>query len=272
MLLEILKSEMETEVWDCLSAVTDPELDEPMTDMGFIERVEVNPDSRKVDVDFRLPTYWCSPNFAFLMAFDVRIAIAQLAWVTGVEVTLNDHCFADRVNDGVNGSRDFNDVFAEYCDGGDLDGVRLKFQEKAFIRRQETVLLGLEARGFAGEDIVEMTLGRFDSIEFQGHEEAKQKPRYRELLVSRGLAGEPDDPAFVTWEGDRLTATGLRDYLARLRGVRINMEFNGALCRGLQSTRYKEVQIGKDGPTLIDFIQNRVPALDTPHAETGAAT
>ncbi len=262
MFLSFQETELANEVWECLEHVTDPELDEPVTDMGFIEDISVDPQKRKVEVEFRLPTYWCSPNFAFLMAFDIRIAIAALPWVDDVKVTLNDHCFVDRVNEGVNGSRDFSSVFAEYCDGESLDAVRLKFLEKAFVRRQETVLLGLESKGYSGESIVNMTLETFDEVHFSNLEEAKQKPRYRSLLMSRGLATLPGDPAFVTWEGNRLTKAGLRDYLAQLRGVRINMEFNGALCRGLQSTRYKEVEIGPDGPTLVDFIQNRVPPRD----------
>lgn len=253
------KRELVKEVWDVLQHVNDPELDEPVTDMGFIETISVDPPQKGVEVEFRLPTYWCSPNFAFLMGDDIRRAVLNLPWVFDVKVTLHDHCFADRVNEGVNGNHEFADVFAEYCSGEDLDAVRLKFMEKAFIRRQETVLLGLESNSYSGADIVNMTLETFDAIEFADGEEAKQKPRYRALLVSRGLAVQPGDPAFVTWDGDRLTTEGLRDYLARLRGVRINMEFNGALCRGLQATRYKEVQIGEDGPTLIDFIQNRVP-------------
>ncbi|MCV3274262.1 metal-sulfur cluster assembly factor [Roseobacter sinensis] len=270
MLAKIHKTELEAEVWDCLDRVNDPELDEPITDMGFIERIEVDQASGQVEVDFRLPTYWCSPNFAFLMGFDVRLAVNRLPWVKDTRVTLNDHCFADRVNEGVNGSRKFADVFAEYCNGGNLDRLRLTFQEKAFIRRQETVLLGLEARGFTGDDIVGMTLETLDRVAFQGQEEARQKPRYREILLARGLAAQPGDLAFVTWEGAPLTKHGLRDYLARLRGVRINMEFNGALCRGLQSTRYKEVEIGADGPTLVDFIHNRVPPRDPTQTEPRA--
>ncbi len=262
MLLEMQRDELELEVWSCLDQVTDPELDEPVTDMGFIELVEVDLDMKTVEVEFRLPTYWCSPNFAFLMAFDIRSEVSKMKWVHNVKVTLNDHCFADRVNAGVNGNRNFSDVFAEYCEGGDLNAVRIKFLEKAFMRRQETVLLALEERAYSCAQIVDMTLGAFDAITFETGEEAKQKPRYRSLLLSRGLAERPDDPAFVTWGGERLTADGLKEYLAKLRGVRINMEFNGALCRGLQASRYKEAQIGEDGPTLIDFIQNRVPPRD----------
>src|SRR5690606_9064837 len=54
------------EVWARLDRVTDPELDDPITDMGFVEAVSVT--GAEVSITFRLPTYWCSPNFAFLMA------------------------------------------------------------------------------------------------------------------------------------------------------------------------------------------------------------
>lgn len=264
MFQQIQKTELENEVWECLETVTDPELDEPVTDMGFIEKIEICTDQRKVEVEFRLPTYWCSPNFAFLMAFDIKEAVCSLPWTNNVHVQLNDHCFDDRVNAGVNGDQNFNDVFAEYCDGASLKDVREKFLEKAFIRRQEVVLLALEERGFSKTDIVTMTLETLDKINFLQGEEANQKPRYRALLTERGLAKSPKDLAFVTWQGETLTRGGLRDYLARLRGVRINMEFNGALCRGLAKTRYKEVAISEDGPTLIDFIQNRVPPRTQP--------
>ena len=65
------------EVMRAVARVYDPELDEPVTDMGFIERVEVADDG-SVDLDFRLPTYWCSPNFAFLMLDGVREALESL--------------------------------------------------------------------------------------------------------------------------------------------------------------------------------------------------
>ncbi len=262
MFLKFQETELVAEIWDCLEHVTDPELDEPVTDMGFVEKISVDQQDNRVEVEFRLPTYWCSPNFAFLMAFDIHNAVSRLPWVTGVGVTLNDHCFADRVNEGVNGGRDFASVFSEFCEGENLDAVRLKFLEKAYMRRQEVMLQALKAKGYPPAEIIGMTLDGFDTVNFCDPDGAREKPRYRSLLMSRGLAETPADPAFPTWNGERLTEGELGDYMARLRGVRINMEFNGALCRGLQSTRYKEVEIGKDGPGLIDFIQNRVPPRD----------
>lgn len=253
--------ELELDVWACLEAVTDPELDEPITEMGFVERVDVI-DAGRVEVEFRLPTYWCSPNFAFLMAIGIRWAVGSLPWVRQVEVRLRDHCFGDEVNAGVNSGRPFHEVFAQYCDGARLDEVAAKFRAKAFDRRQEAVLLGLRAGGLSDEAIVSMTLAEFDRFAFAGDEAIRQKPRYRELLLSQALAVSPDDRAFSTWDGQPLTAGALPQHLARLRSTRINMEFNGAMCRGLASTRYKQVEIGEDGPTLVDFIHGRVPPRD----------
>ena len=40
---------------------------------------------RRVHIGFRLPTYWCAANFAFLMADDMRRAVGALPWVRRVE-------------------------------------------------------------------------------------------------------------------------------------------------------------------------------------------
>ena len=258
MLVANLQKELELEVWQCLDAVTDPELDEPITDMGFVERVEVT-DARRVEVEFRLPTYWCSPNFAFLMAFGIRREVMALPWVVEADVQLNDHCFGEKVNEGVNSGAAFQKIFADYCDGAKLDEVVDTFLAKAFDRRQETVLLGLQSRGHNPAAIVSMTLGELRQITFAGEEELRQLPRYIELLTAQGLASEAHDLAFPTWDGDEIETHELKAHLTKLRSTRINMEFNGALCRGLAKTRYKEVEIGPDGPMLIDFIAGRVP-------------
>ncbi len=258
MLTDSIKADLELAVWECLDRVPDPELDEPVTDMGFVEKVDVS-DARVVTVDFRLPTYWCAPNFAFLMAIGMRRAVAALPWVHKVTVLLHDHCFGDRVNEGVNSGRAYSEVFAEYCDGAQLDEVMEKFDGKAFERRQEVVLLGLQEQGKTAQEIVDMSLEELQNTDFVGEQEVKQKPRYLELLLSSGLALNPDDKAFPTWDGGEILPDELSAHLNRLRGTRINMEFNGALCRGLAKTRYKEVEIGPDGPMLVDFIAGRVP-------------
>lgn len=251
------------EVWRCLNRVMDPELDESITDMGFVERVSVDDDA-VVTVEFRLPTYWCSPSFAFLMADGIRIEVERLSWVSRVLVYLQDHLSAEEMNAGVNEGRTFSEVFAEISDDSDLDEIRQTFLEKAFKRRQETVLLGLRDEGLDDARIVAMTLGDLDAHAFRSGTVSLQKHRYREVLIGQGLAGDVNDPAFVSFAGDHLSTKTLDAYLSDLRGVRINMEFNGALCRGLSKTRYKTVAQQDGEPTLVDFILDRVPPADPP--------
>jgi D-arabinose 1-dehydrogenase-like Zn-dependent alcohol dehydrogenase len=77
-----------------LGTVTDPEIDESVTTLRFVTGVVIERDSRVI-IKFRLPTYWCAPNFAFPMASDMRDAVAQLPWVEDVSVELLDHFSAN---------------------------------------------------------------------------------------------------------------------------------------------------------------------------------
>ncbi|MDX8527781.1 iron-sulfur cluster assembly protein [Mesorhizobium sp. MSK_1335] len=253
------------ELWRCLGEVNDPELDEPITEMGFVERAEVTSDG-SVDIDFRLPTYWCSPNFAFLMLDGVRKALDQLSWSPAYRVKLHDHMFAEEVNRGMEAGKTFGDIFAELAEDQDLGALRETFRMKAFKRRQEAVLRGLRQQGLTDREILEMDLPVYDVAGFEPGEAAKQKPRYRAALLERFPDRRAYDPVFVTWDGERIPPTALTGYLGELRGVRINMEFNGALCRGLKQTRYKELDVVDGEPTLVDFIMDRVPARAAPTA------
>src|SRR3954466_14021591 len=67
------------QVYAAIADVLDPELDEPLVKLGFIDRVQV--DGPDVTVVFKLPTYWCAPNFAYLMAADLRARIRALPGV-----------------------------------------------------------------------------------------------------------------------------------------------------------------------------------------------
>lgn len=241
------------EVWRALDHVTDPELDEPMTDMGFVETVAVD-EAGCVQVFFRLPTYWCSPNFAFLMADGVKRAVEALPWVARCTVRLEDHLCAEEMNAAVNEGRSFAEAFAIRSEGDSLAAVRETFERKAFEKRQEAVLLGMRAMGFTPADAASMTLGALDLLILEDEEGARQLPRYRALLVGRGLARTPEDHAFPDCDGNPLTVEGHAARMSALRSVRINMEFGGALCRGLKKHRYREAPPPGAEPTLMDFI------------------
>lgn len=248
------------EVWARLAHVTDPELDEPMTELGFVEGVEVDAGGG-VDVTFRLPTYWCSPNFAYLMADDIGRAVRALPWVVDVRPQLQDHMSAEEVNEGVRLGLPFAEAFKAFEVKGTLDELRENFRRKAFQRRQEAVLIALRAVGFDPATIVAMDLAGFDRTVILDDDGARQKPRYREILLERGLAAGPRDLAFVTLEGRPIDADALAAHVRGLRSVRINMEANGAICRGLLQARYREFDPATDEPTLADFMLDRVPPL-----------
>ena len=83
-----------------LATVRDPELDQPVTTLGFVASCTVSAEGR-AQVRLRLPTYFCAPNFAFLMVADAYDAVTAVPGVTGAEVVLEDHFASDAINQGV---------------------------------------------------------------------------------------------------------------------------------------------------------------------------
>jgi metal-sulfur cluster biosynthetic enzyme len=224
----------QAEVWACLQGVTDPELDEPVTDLNFIVKADVDPEDR-VHIEFRLPTYWCAANFSFLMADDMRRAVSALTWVTGVTVVLGEHMYADKINAGLAQGLSFQETFGAEADGN-LDELRQTFLVKAFQRRQVALINHLTDTGCSPETIVALTLTELERLPVDS-DGVKLVRRY---LEQRGVVGPvfPDALAFVNSHGAAIECEGLAQYVSALRRVGINAEFNSALCRGLLSARF----------------------------------
>lgn len=246
------------EVMDRLGRVSDPELDEPVTTLGFVTGVSVS--DGRVDVGFRLPTYWCAANFAFLMADDMRTEVARLPWVRDVRVVLGDHMYADTINAATARGQSFQEAFAEEADG-DLDSLRRVFLVKAFQRRQMALLDRLLAAGHEPAFLLPLTIAELRALCRDG-DGAALVARY---LERRGVPGPdgPDAPAFVDESGSMVTPETFAAHRRALRRVAVNVEFNGALCRGLLAARFGEEQpegepVGE--PTLLDFVRDRVKA------------
>jgi hypothetical protein len=202
--------------------------------MGFIAKAEVDA-SDCVHVAFRLPTYWCAANFAFMMADDMRTALLALPWVKGTHIVLGDHMYADAINRGVAEGLSFQETFSDEANGS-LDELRRTFLVKAFQRRQEALINQLLQAGIDAERIVEMRMGQLQTLRM-GKDGRKLIERY---LERRGVIGSHDANAlaFVTCDDKAVPANDLSSYLAGLRRIRANAEFNGALCRGLLAVRF----------------------------------
>ena len=222
------------EVWSALDTVTDPELDESVTSLEFITSVQIGEESR-VRIAFRLPTYWCAPNFAFLMASDMRDAVTEIPWVRTVEVELLDHFSADLINRGVALRHDFRDAFPGETDD-DLSEVRKKFLGKAYERRQELLIRHLLGNGFEAVWFARVSLQELILLPL-----ASEGIGLRNLYLfswRRIRAGCAEESlAFTTLEGTPIDPADFRSYLHRIAGVRRNAEFNAFICRGLLEAR-----------------------------------
>jgi metal-sulfur cluster biosynthetic enzyme len=99
----------EAGVLGALSGVRDPELDEPITELGFVSDLEI--EGEAVNIRLRLPTYFCAPNFAYLMVADAREAILSVPGVRWANVILDDHYASEEINGSVNEGQGFDGAF-----------------------------------------------------------------------------------------------------------------------------------------------------------------
>jgi metal-sulfur cluster biosynthetic enzyme len=225
------------EVRAALDTVTDPEIDESVTALEFISSVRVSGDNG-VAIEFRLPTYWCAPNFAFLMASDMRDAVAELSWVNGVSVRLLDHFSAEVINRGVALQQRFRDAFPGESDAN-LEAIRQKFLGKSFERRQELVIRHLLDQGQKPEALTELCMRALMDLPLDP-DGARLRTLYRFAWQRLWPAWDEGKLAFVALNGEALDPNNLSRHLRRLAGVRRNAEFNGQICRSLLAERKAE--------------------------------
>lgn len=210
-----------------LSHVRDPELDEPITELGFVSALQV--DGGRVHARLRLPTYFCAPNFAYLMAADAQAELASVPGVQEATVTLEDHFASDEINDGVGAARDFAATFPGQADG-ELAELRLLFDRKAFVVRQERLCQALVARGRPADELPGLRLGDLPAL--------PETTTYLERRARLGLDVSPEAPLLVRPNGEPIAAEEAPMQLRFARTVRVSIEGNADLCRGLLHTRY----------------------------------
>jgi metal-sulfur cluster biosynthetic enzyme len=215
------------DVMAALSQVRDPELDEPITDLQFISAVRVV--DNEVEVDVRLPTYFCAPNFVYLMMADARDALRNLPGVRTLRLRLLDHFVADAINAGVAGHTGFAATFPGLADG-ELDQLRVSFQRKAHEASQERLARVMLK---SGTDID--GLGRATLSDAPACSEAEQlRARRRDL----GLPAGPDAPLLLDVHGAPVATPEIPMQLRLARTTRLNIEGNSYFCSGLLAARY----------------------------------
>ncbi len=226
------------EVLGALSGVRDPELDEPITDLDFVSELYVEGDA--VSVRLRLPTYFCAPNFAYLMVADAKAAVLSVPGVRRARVVLDDHYASGEINSGVNEEKGFDGTFPDETESPNLEELRGIFCRKSFVARQEKLCRALLAEGYSSGELAEMRL-----------EEATSSAAFEKYLERRkelGLDVSPEAPLLVDPDGKRVPREAVLQHLRFARTVQVSIEGNAELCRGLLATRYsipseKEVKL-----------------------------
>jgi metal-sulfur cluster biosynthetic enzyme len=212
-----------------LETVRDPELDEPITSLGFVASCTVSADG-DAEVRLRLPTYFCAPNFAYLMVADAYDVVSVLPGVRRTSVVLEDHFASDAINDGVAAQAGFVKSF----DGeavSELSGLRADFLRKAVLAGTDQVCRPLLAAGTDPAALLTMRLGELPP--------SGALTRLRERRAELGLSAGDGAPLLID------PATGLPVepgavpmHLRRARVTRIGIEANSGICRGMLRHRY----------------------------------
>jgi metal-sulfur cluster biosynthetic enzyme len=221
---------LETDVVAALATVIDPELDQPVTDLGFVRSVRI--DDTGVTVHLRLPTSFCAPNFAYLMASDAVDALRRVPGVGTVTVLLDDHHDSDKINAGLAANAGYVGTFGSEAEQ-DLDELRQIFQRKAHTAAMERCVMALlRTTGRTVDEVHGLTLG-----ELPGGSTKEALLRRRTDI---GLGIGPDDLVLVDDDGVPVLPDAVPLRLRFAKSVRISVEGNAHFCRGLLATRYDD--------------------------------
>jgi metal-sulfur cluster biosynthetic enzyme len=220
-----------------LQTVRDPELDEPITSLGFVASCTVSAGG-DAEVRLRLPTYFCAPNFAYLMVADAYDAVCAVPGVRRAEILLEDHFASDVINGGVAAQSGFVQSF----DGeavSELDGLRADFLRKAVLAGTDQVCRPLLTAGTAPSELLGLTLGDLPPT--------AALDRLRQRRAELGLPAGDDAPLVIDpVTGDPVSPDAVPLHLRRAQSTRIGIEANGGICRGMLRHRYEASGLGEE--------------------------
>lgn len=227
------------EVKLALAQVRDPEIDAPIDELKFITDTQIDGD--RVTVFFRLPTFWCPANFAFMMADDMRNAILDLPWVKQFELCLDDHFAADEINEGVSKGRSFEAIFPQES-GRDIAGTRRTFDEKSFLSRQGKLIEYLRRRDLPQDEIFSLKLSEVDQLTLAS--DAVFRDHVKNYIARRtdlGLSAMPEDTLIVDVKGVAVATSRQEQHLIQIRRTRTAARATGAMCKILLAARFEGV-------------------------------
>jgi len=243
---EIAQGDLKEQVVRALSTVTDPELDEPITDLGFVKDLSVSKDG-EVSVDLVTSTFWCSPNFVYMMLEEARDVVAKLPGVSEVRVRLEGHHDSDRINAGINAGQSFSECYESEADGN-LEALNRMIRTRALRSRLYSMaaamgrsgvtpaeLLGLSRSDIAAAGTTFLVTSRGTTHRISDPADVQRVSRYLSFLDGLDRAGGP----LAIWdlEGNRPETADFASALTVGRLAKANFSLNAELCRALLSAR-----------------------------------
>jgi len=231
-------------VLERLDRVYDPELDRSVVELEYVTDLTI--DAGRVSVTFVLPTAWCSPAFAWMMATGIRDEVGELSGVDDVAVELVDHMHAAEINRGVNEALAFEDAFYDADD--DVADVRGILNEKVRMARQFQAFEALADAGLSPDQIVGLTPA---DLERNGDRivvyvrdgsvgitvPADPIATYLEKARSVGLAREPDEPVFANLDGEPIEPEAFESVRLDARVAWSNVSGQASICAHLHEAR-----------------------------------
>jgi metal-sulfur cluster biosynthetic enzyme len=189
--------------------VHDPELDQSIVELEYIDSVTI--DDGHVTVAFVLPTAWCSPAFAWMMATGIRDEVGGLP---GVEA------------------------------------VRRKLDEKARFARQFAAMTALQDAGLDPAQLTALTRADLDlsfaadraAVAVRDGALSVTVPRepladYLEKARATGLVTDGSDSLFADRESEPLSPDGFEAVRRDARVARSNIEGQATICASLHEAR-----------------------------------
>jgi Domain of unknown function DUF59. len=234
-------------VLKALANVLDPELDRPITELGFVRDIKVG-DS--IEVEIVTSTYWCSPNFIYMILEDARREVSKYVEVPldRVRVYIRGHFDESRINECVNKGILFNECYREEA-WEDLEDLKRIFADKSLRSRLYQLVNVLLRYGLNYEDIVSLRLadivdeghrmvvrGRDGIVEISSSTDIKIIRGY--INTVKRLAGSTEYLAVWSVNGDRPSIPDIRDLVeSRGRLLRFSFNLNSELCSLLLESR-----------------------------------
>jgi len=214
-----------------LATVRDPELDTPITALGFVASCTVSCEGR-AEVRLRLPTFFCAPNFSYLMAADAYDAVISVPGITTAEVILEDHFASAEINAGVAAQAGFVASFDGEA-AGELGELRAQFVRKAVMAGTDQVCRPLVDAGATPRELTALTLGAVPA----SPELDRLRQRRRELDLPA------DDSSYLLLDpatGERIPEPSVPLHLRKARVTQAGIEANTSICSGMFRVRYPE--------------------------------